>query len=201
MQARRIGETEPVADRELEAPAAEIRAESRARIDQHACPHRFEDQLRLADTADNLDGDTCGLFNSLGGFGPVGGLAHRCGRHGDDLVEMLHLCNRLEPPDRVDGSLDRLFGEPTFPCDHIPEAQHLLFPRERDEASVPPSFDHQQMERVATQIQRGDPHGRGSAQRLGRTTPTGALDCELLKSPLRAEPEHGHHSRPCPVRS
>ncbi len=114
---------------------------------------------------------------------------------------MLHVCDRLEPPDRVDRRLDRLVGEPAFPCDHISEAQHFLFPRERNEAAVRPSFDHQQVERVAAQIQRGDPHSQSSAQRLGRTTPAGALDCELLKSPLRAEAEHGYHSSPGSVRS
>ena len=57
MKARHVAESLAVAHHQLEAAAAEIRAQRRLGVEHNARPYRFEDELAFEQPAHDLDRD------------------------------------------------------------------------------------------------------------------------------------------------
>ena len=97
---------------------------------------------------------------------------------------MLDLENSLEPVQGVDSRLDGLLAQTPLTCDHLAETEHLLLANKGYEAAVGARLYYQQVERVATEVQRRNTHSPSSARRLWRAASARALERQFLHPAL-----------------
>ena len=157
--ARGVREAAGVADHDLDAAAAEVEAQRRRGLEQHARPHGPEDELGLAVAADDLDRHARLGLDAVDDVVAVGGAADRAGRAGQGLGRAGGFGEQAEPPHGVDRGVGGGLGDAAPPADDVAEAEHLLLPHQRLEVPVRVDLGDEQVERVRPQVEGGDPHG------------------------------------------
>src|SRR5215204_4979340 len=151
----------PGAERDLGAPAADVDHDCRRATHVDAVNGRHVDEPGLLDSGDHPDGDP-GLTGDLGNEIPTivsFADSRRRGRH--DLVHFVRIGEAPELGQGLEGCRHGRAGEAPAVQSAGAEADHFLFPVNNFEGQVRTDTDHDHVDRVGSDVDRGDTHEGG----------------------------------------
>ena len=106
----------------------------------------------------SVDPDSGGGVDGVDDLAAVVGVADGAGGAGHELDRAQPVGLGLEPLDGGDGLGQPGLGDPALPADHVAQAKGLLVAGQGDEMAVGRGVDHQEVERVGSEVEGGDAH-------------------------------------------
>jgi hypothetical protein len=156
--ARRVLQPAGVADHDLDAAAAEVEAQRRRGLEEHAGADGAEDQLGFTRPADHLDADAGLGLDLVHHLAAVGRAPQRARAAGHDLVGPGGVGELTEPADHGHRGIGGVVGDAPVAGDQVAEPEHLLLRDDGLESALGPDLRHDQVERVRSQVECGHAH-------------------------------------------
>ena len=174
--ARTPGGAGRVAQGELETAATEVGAQRRRRIEDDRVAYGGENQLRLSAAADDFHGDAAFGFDPIEKHVRVVGGAQGTRAHGPDLPGVGGGRDESETVDDLGRLVENGVGDDAVVLGDRPgEVEHFLFGGDGDEGAVGPDLRDEEVERVGSEVERGDAHNPIVGPVHSRTSPLSPL--------------------------
>ncbi len=167
-------EREPAAARDapLGRAAADVDHHRGAAAEVDRVAHGAEDQLALLDAGEPADVDVGERLDLGEELVAVGGLAHRAGRHREHPARALEPRERAHLEQRLEPAAHRARRERAAPERALAQPHHVALARQHPVAAGAVALDHDHVDRVRADVDRGEPLGRrdrgGPAAAVGR---------------------------------